>query len=77
MAGSETIAAGIDRRRDIMRFFREYTRRNGIPPTMQEVATGVGLQSRTSVRHHVEKLIEQGQLTRVGEGHRNITMGKK
>lgn len=59
MAGSALMAQGIDRRRAILRFVRTYVRKNSIPPSFQEIAEGVGLGSRTAVRHHLDILRDE------------------
>lgn len=67
MAGALLIAQGIDRRRAILRFIRDYIRRHGFSPSVNEVAAGVKLRSHTAVRHHIDILIDEGYLA-VTEG---------
>lgn len=63
MAGAATIAQGIDRRRKIVAFVRKYIGKNGFAPSIEEIAVGVSLSSKTAVRHHLEKLREDGIVT--------------
>lgn len=59
MAGSALLAQGIDRRRAILKFVRGYIKKNTIPPSIEEIAEGVGLASKTAVRHHLDILREE------------------
>lgn len=63
MAGAAGLAQGRDRRRKIFRYVRSYMKKNGYAPSIAEIAEGVGLSSKTAVRHHVDKLVEDGHLT--------------
>lgn len=62
MAGAKLITQGIERRRAIMRFIKDYMKRNGFAPSIDEIATAVDLSSKTAVRHHIDILVEEGQL---------------
>ncbi len=59
MAGSQLIAQGIDRRRAILRFVKTYVRRHGHSPSIEEIAVGVALASKSAARHHVDMLVQQ------------------
>jgi SOS-response transcriptional repressor LexA len=56
VAGSRLLAQGIDRRRAILRFVKAYAKKNGMAPSIAEIAAGVELSSKTAVRHHLEVL---------------------
>ena len=58
---------------DIERFVNRYTDKNGISPTMQEVADGVG-SSRATVYRYVSQMCEDGIL--VFSGYRTMTTTK-
>lgn len=60
MAGSALLAQGIDRRRAILRFIKDFSKREGFPPSIAEIAAGVDLQSNTAVRHHLGTLKDEG-----------------
>lgn len=62
MAGQVLIKMGEKRRRDILKFVRSYSAKNGWAPTIQEIADAVGLVSPNSTRQHLHKLVEQGFL---------------
>lgn len=68
MAGARLIAQGIERRRAIMRFIKDYMKRNGFAPSIDEIGQAVDLSSKTAVRHHIDILVE--------EGHLAVTPGK-
>lgn len=63
MAGAATIAQGITRRRQIVSFIRKYSTKHGFAPSIEEIADGVKLSSKTAVRHHLAKLQEDGVIT--------------
>lgn len=60
MAGSALIAQGIDRRRAILRFIKDFVKKEGCAPSIAEIAAGVDLASNTAVRHHLQVLKEEG-----------------
>lgn len=62
MAGKTLIKQGEKRRKDILRFVRNYHAKNGWAPTIQEIADAVGLVSPNSTRMHLHKLVEHGYI---------------
>lgn len=72
MAGAATIAQGIDRRRKIVAFVRAYIKKNGFAPSIEEIAEGVKLSSKTAVRHHLQKLSEDGIVTMQSGKYRSL-----
>ena len=58
---------------EIEKFICEYTDKNGISPSMQEVAEGVGV-GKTTVFRYINKLCEDGIINY--SGHRSITSTK-
>jgi SOS-response transcriptional repressor LexA len=72
MAGSATIAAGIDRRRDIVRFVRKFHTSKRMSPSIEEIAEAVGLQSKATVRYHVNILVDEGKLIRDPGRYRSL-----
>lgn len=60
MAGSALIAQGIDRRRAILRFIKDFVKKEGCSPSIAEIAAGVELSSNTAVRHHLQVLRDEG-----------------
>lgn len=61
-----------DRWRAVLRFIGEYVRREGFAPTIQEIADGVGLKSKSSVEHHLVHLEEMGLIARKARAPRTI-----
>lgn len=60
VAGKALIKQGEKRRRDIMRFVRNYQAKHGWAPTVQEIADAVGLVSPNSTRMHLQRLADDG-----------------
>ena len=57
----------------VFAFIVEYCRkRNGIPPTWQEIAAGADLCSTSVSTYHVKKLEKQGRLTYTPGERRSI-----
>ena len=59
---SEYITAIITPRENILIFIRSYIEKHCYPPTVREIAAGVGLKSSASVCEHIKILIELGLL---------------
>ncbi|KPI02976.1 transcriptional repressor, LexA family [Actinobacteria bacterium OK074] len=58
------------RQQQILTFIKDSTDNRGFPPSIREVAAGVGLSSTRTVRYHINILEEQGHLTRVRNSQR-------
>lgn len=77
MASSALIAQGIDRRRAIVRFVKAYVKKNGFAPSVEEIAEGVDLASKTAVRHHLDVLKDEGVITWTPGKYRSLrVLGK-
>ena len=48
---------------EILAFITEYTDGHGFPPTVREVAAGVGLSSPGSVKWRIDAMRDKGLLT--------------
>lgn len=46
----------------IFEFIRDYCRTNDIPPSYREIQDGVGIRSLSTVKRHVDKLLQAGAL---------------
>lgn len=71
--------SGREIRKDLMvKYIEEYLKKNGIPPTLREIAPAVGLDPNSfgTVRKYANELIEEGRLKR-GRGKRNLTTTRK
>lgn len=53
-----------DRPDMIRRYIADYTQANGVPPSIREIAQGVGLSSTSAVHHHLKALQSSGQIER-------------
>ena len=72
MASSATIAAGIDRRRDIVKFVTKFHKQKRMSPSIEEIAEAVGLASKATVRYHVNILVDEGRLIRDPGRYRSL-----
>lgn len=52
------------RQEAVLSFVRDFSARNGYPPTVRETCTGTGLSSPSSVKYHFDALEKKGYLTR-------------
>lgn len=75
MAGKVLIAQGEDRRRKILAFVRGYQQNTGWAPTIQEIASGVGLVSPNATRNHLHRLVRDGFLRMEPNKARAIQLG--
>lgn len=55
------------RQRDILDFFESYTRAHGLSPTLEEIATALGV-NKVTVFGHVAELERKGVLVRAAKG---------
>lgn len=51
-----------ERQRAVLEFIQTYIRIKGFPPSMQDIATGLGLRSRSNIHRIVHGLESQGLL---------------
>jgi len=77
MASANAIAPGLDRRRAILRFIAKCKTENGVAPTVSEIADGVGLASKHSVRLQLATLEAQGLIETTKGIHRSIRITYK
>lgn len=50
------------RQEDVLRFVKEYVKRNQWPPTIGEIAKGLGIASRSTVHSHLGALKAKGYI---------------
>lgn len=55
------------KRKKVLEFVKKYITKAGHPPTYREIGKGLKLSSPATVHEHVQRLILDGYLTRVGE----------
>lgn len=70
----DLVKQGEERRTQVLFFVQDFIDERGFPPTVREIATGVGLAAPGTVRIHLARLAEEGWL-RVEPGvHRGIVL---
>jgi repressor LexA len=57
------------RQRQVLDFFVERIRADGLPPTVREIGEGLGMRPN-SVHGHLQKLVQKRKLRRLKEGRR-------
>lgn len=62
------------RQRQILDFIRDYTRRNGYPPSIRQIASKVGITSTSVVDYNLNVLEREGYIRRDPETSRGIEM---
>ena len=63
-----------DRQREALQFIQKYHIENGYPPTLQEIAEGLGINSTFAVRDHLAALERKGAIKRKPGTARAITV---
>lgn len=53
---------GIETRQGIYKFLVDFITENGYAPTVQEIADGIGLKSKSSVYNHLQLLEMMGKI---------------
>jgi SOS-response transcriptional repressor LexA len=48
----------------ILAYVQDYIHANGYAPTYDEIAAGVGLRSKCNVGYYLDRLVDEGALTR-------------
>ncbi len=51
-------------RKLILEYIKEFSTKNGYPPSVREICSGVGLKSTSTVHAHLKRLEESGELRR-------------
>jgi repressor LexA len=60
------------RQREVLEYVRAHSRREGKPPTMQEIGDALALRSKGGVHRLVSVLVERGYMTRAPRESRGI-----
>ena len=76
MAGQDWMDQGDERRRDIVRFIKSFTKRNSYAPTQREIAEAVGLY-KNGVAYHLDVLEKQGKIKTTPHKARSIRVVSK
>ena len=61
-----------ERQRAILEFVRRYLQEQSRPPTLREIAQGVGVQSTSTVDHHINRLVDRGYLRKQARKKRTL-----
>ena len=59
-----------ERRQQIVRVMRDHIAEHGEPPTLDEIGAAVSL-TKSTVRHHVQRLVEDGTVEHTGRPRRS------
>lgn len=51
-----------ERQRLVLEFIETYVKMKGFPPSMQDIATGLGMKSRSNIHRIIHELRRQGHL---------------
>lgn len=77
MAGQRLIEQGVERRKEILVYVRNYvTERGGGSPSIQEIADAVGLASPNATRAHLHRLAGEGFLSMEPRHARSIVLAR-
>lgn len=52
------------RHEQILEFIKSFTKNKGYPPTVREIAIGVGLSAASTVHEHLERMEAKGLIER-------------
>ncbi|MDH5471987.1 MAG: transcriptional repressor LexA [Gammaproteobacteria bacterium] len=63
-----------DSQRKTLAFIRHYIAHHGYAPTLQEIAAGIGIQSRGVVHRYIQALIAEGHLENTSGRHRGLQL---
>lgn len=58
----------------VLAYIKEYTKRIGYPPTLQEIADGCGIGSKSTVSYYLNQLQGEGAIHRRRGVPRSITV---
>lgn len=62
-----------DKKEKILKFIENKYSKDGIPPTVREIAKAVGLSSTSSVQAHLNSLFKDGLIKKDGNKNRSLT----
>ncbi len=53
-----------DKQRNVLEFITEFSRDNGMPPTLREISAYIGTKGTVSALRHIEALEKKGFINR-------------
>lgn len=62
------------RQETALNYIKEYIKKNGYPPTLEEIGGGMGIESVSAVHKHVSALREKGYLKSIPKATRSINL---
>ena len=65
------------RQRQVLAFVTDFTTRNGAPPTVREIAAGLGIASTNAVSGHLDALARAGALESEGKSVSVVLSGRE
>jgi repressor LexA len=65
---------GKENRRRVLEFIESSMGRNGYPPSIREICSGVGIASTKAVKYHIDALVNSGQVRRKDRCARALEM---
>jgi repressor LexA len=66
-----------DRQRRMLDFIQNFTDENGYPPSIREIGKAVGISSTSVVNYNLNRLVEEGYLSRDQNVSRGIRLSEK
>jgi repressor LexA len=76
MRGKEMVSMP-SRRDAIVQYIARYSEEHGYPPTVREIARGVGLRSTSTVAYYLRDLEEKGAVARTRERSRGVVLKRR
>ncbi len=61
----------------VLNYIQDYAQENGYPPSLREICNACGIKSTASAHDYVEKLVDDGLLSKVDSKKRSLTPVKK
>lgn len=74
---AQNIELGVERRKAILSFVRQYTKAYGYAPSHSEIGKAVGLASKSAVKRHVDILIANGKLVQTPGVYRSLRIAPR
>lgn len=63
-----------EKQRDVYNFICEYVAQNSFPPSVREIAAGVGVSSPATIQGHINALVQKGLLERSSGRSRTLSV---
>ena len=60
------------KQKEVLDFIKQYTNESGVSPSYEEIAKGLGVNSKSTIFEHIQALKDKGYLTSDGDGYRSL-----